>query len=291
MQAKPKLIIIAGPTAVGKTSYAIKMAQKLNTVILSADSRQIYKGMPIATAQPSLAEKAGIPHYLVGHVDPISAYSAGHYEREAIQLLKDLFLKYPQIILTGGTGLYIKAIMDGLDEFEPIKASIRTALNDQYQNEGLDCLLEELDHSDPVYAKIVDRKNPRRIIRALEVIRGTGQLFSSLRKNQPKERFFDTHTILLERSRPELYDRINQRVLLMQEAGLLEEAQKWYPLKNLNATKTVGYKELFQYFDGIISLDRAIELIQQNTRRYAKRQITWFGKMDFDEVIKLHSKQ
>ncbi len=285
MQKKPKLIILAGPTAVGKTAYSIEMAQKLNTVILSADSRQIYKGMPIATAQPTTEERVGIPHYLIGHVDPTSTYSAGHYEREAIQLLKALFEKYPQIILTGGTGLYIKAIIEGLDAFNPIDESIRTSLNQSYENDGLHALLEELDLSDPAYAKIVDRKNPRRIIRALEVIRSTGKPFSSLRKNKPKERFFETHTILLERNRPELYARINQRVLEMMNDGLLEEAQKWFPQRHLNATNTVGYKELFQYFDGDISKDRAIELIQQNTRRYAKRQITWFGKMAFDEKV------
>lgn len=267
----------------GKTSYAISLAQKLNTVILSADSRQIYAGMPIATAQPDRQERKGIPHYLIGHVDPLAnTYSAGQYEREAIHLLQKLFKKYPTIILTGGTGLYIDAVIKGLDEFPEVDFAIRSGLQEELETLGLRHLLQELDTKDPAYAKIVDRQNPRRIIRALEFIRSTGLPFSSFRKNKPKQRFFETTTILLERERPILYDRINRRVLQMVEAGLIEEAKKWYPHRNLNATQTVGYKELFEYFDGTISLDRAIALIQQNTRRYAKRQLTWFRKRRID---------
>lgn len=283
----PRLLIVAGPTAVGKTSFSISLAQKLDTVILSADSRQVYKGMPIATAQPSMTERQGIKHYLIGHIDPLAPYSAGQFEREAIDLLTDLFQKHSTIILTGGTGLYIRAITQGLDEFPDIDPNIRVSINDAYTNHGLAPLLEELDREDPAYAKIVDRQNHRRVIRALEFIRGTGLPYSSFRKNQPKERFFETTTILLERERPELYDRINQRVHMMVEDGLIEEARKWYPHREFNATQTVGYKELFQYFDGDITQERAIELIQQNSRRYAKRQMTWFRKMPVDTPINL----
>jgi len=283
---RPKLIVIAGPTAVGKTSYAISMAQKLNTVILSADSRQVYAGMPIATAQPDMEERQGVPHYLIGHIDPKESYSAGQFEKEAIDLLEKLFKKHDTIILTGGTGLYIDAVIEGLDDFPPVNPIIRQELNEKFEKSGLDALVKELEETDPAYAKTVDRQNHRRVIRALEFIRTSGQPFSSFRKNKPKDRFFDTHIILLERDRAELYDRINRRVLLMLEAGLVKEAQKWYPLRSYNSTQTVGYKELFQYFDGDITLDRAVELIQRNTRRYAKRQLTWFRKMKVDEVKK-----
>ncbi len=286
---KPKLIVIAGPTAVGKTSYAISLAKKLNTVILSADSRQIYSGMPIATAQPTMDERQGVPHYLIGHIDPKSHYSAGQFEREAIQLLEKLFLEHDTIILTGGTGLYIDAVIKGLDEFPPIDPSIRQELNETYAQSGLQILLKELEAADPAYAKIVDKHNHRRIIRALEFIRSSGQPFSSFRKNKPKDRFFQTEIILLERDRDKLYDRINRRVLLMLDAGLLAEAKKWYPLRDYNSTQTVGYKELFEHFDGHISLERAIELIQQNTRRYAKRQLTWFRRLNIDEIVLLDS--
>lgn len=286
---KPKLIVIAGPTAVGKTSYAISLAKKLNTVILSADSRQIYSGMPIATAQPTMDERQGVPHYLIGHIDPKSHYSAGQFEREAIQLLEKLFLEHDTIILTGGTGLYIDAVVKGLDEFPPIDPSIRQELNETYAQSGLQILLKELEAADPAYAKIVDKHNHRRIIRALEFIRSSGQPFSSFRKNKPKDRFFQTEIILLERDRDKLYDRINRRVLLMLDAGLLAEAKKWYPLRDYNSTQTVGYKELFEHFDGHISLERAIELIQQNTRRYAKRQLTWFRRLNIDEIVLLDS--
>ncbi len=286
---KPKLIVIAGPTAVGKTSYAISLAKKLNTVILSADSRQIYSGMPIATAQPTMDERQGVPHYLIGHVDPKSHYSAGQFEREAILLLEKLFLEHDTIILTGGTGLYIDAVIKGLDEFPPIAPSIRQELNEIYAQSGLPILFKELEAADPAYAKIVDKQNHRRIIRALEFIRSSGQSFSSFRKNKPKDRFFETETILLERDRDILYNRINRRVLLMLDAGLLAEAKKWYPLRDYNSTQTVGYKELFEHFDGHISLERAIELIQQNTRRYAKRQLTWFRRLNIDEIVLLDS--
>jgi len=285
--SKPKLIVIAGPTAVGKTSYAISLAQKLNTVILSADSRQVYAGMPIATAQPDMDERQGVPHYLIGHIDPKHHYSAGAFEKEAIQLLEKLFKKHHTIILTGGTGLYIDAIIKGLDDFPQIDPTIRQELNEIHEDSGLETLLQELEQSDPEYYKIVDKQNPRRIIRALEFIRSSGQPFSSFRKNKPKDRFFETTIILLERDRKTLYNRINQRVLQMIEAGLLAEAKKWYPLRNYNSTQTVGYKELFEYFDGTITLERAIELIQQNSRRYAKRQMTWFRKLNIDEVVAL----
>lgn len=285
--SKPKLIVIAGPTAVGKTSYAISLAQKLNTVILSADSRQVYAGMPIATAQPDMDERQGVPHYLIGHIDPKHHYSAGAFEKEAIQLLEKLFKKHHTIILTGGTGLYIDAVIKGLDDFPQIDPTIRQELNEIHEDSGLETLLHELEQSDPEYYKIVDKQNPRRIIRALEFIRSSGQPFSSFRKNKPKDRFFETTIILLERDRKTLYNRINRRVLQMVEAGLLAEAKKWYPLRMYNSTQTVGYKELFEHFDGTITLERAIELIQQNSRRYAKRQMTWFRKLNIDEVVAL----
>lgn len=284
---KSNLIVIAGPTAVGKTSYAISLAQKLNTVILSADSRQIYAGMPIATAQPDMEERQGVPHYFIGHVDPKEHYSAGQFEKDAIQLLETLFKKHHTIILTGGTGLYIDAVIKGLDDFPPVNPKVRQELNEIYAHAGLETLLKELEEADSAYAKIVDRQNPRRIIRALEFIRSSGLPFSSFRKNQPKDRFFETKIILLERDRAELYDRINQRVLLMLKDGLIDEAKKWYPLRNYNSTQTVGYKELFEYFDGSITLERAIELIQQNSRRYAKRQLTWFRRLAVDEYVDL----
>ena len=273
-----ELIVISGPTAVGKTSLAINLAKKINTEIISADSRQFYKELNIGVARPSQKELNSIKHHFIGHISIQDNYNAGEYEAEAIEKINSLFQKYDKLVITGGSGMYIDAITNGMDNLPNVDKSIREELNELFKHEGILPLQEELMGKDIDYYNIVDKQNHIRLIRALEIIRQTGKTFTSFRTNPKKERDFKIKKFVLIRDREELIQRINQRVDIMVEEGLIEEARELYPFRDLNALNTVGYKELFKYFDSKISLEEAIEEIKINTRKYAKRQVTWFRK-------------
>lgn len=275
---KPQLIGIVGPTAVGKTAVAIQVAQALDTVILSADSRQFYQEMSIGTAKPSPDELEKAPHYFIDSHHITANLSAGDYERGALYLLDQLFVKHAQIVLVGGSGLFINALLKGLDDLPSVSEEIREKWNRLYAEKGISYLQEALAEADPDYYTEVDRNNPQRLIRALEVCEGTGQAFSSFRKKQTSARPFETLLIGLDMDRSQLYTRINQRVDQMMANGLLDEVRSLWAYRDLPALKTVGYAELFEYLEGKVSLEKAIEKIKQNTRRYAKRQLTWFRK-------------
>lgn len=275
---KKHLIVITGPTAIGKTGLAIFIAKKLKTEIISFDSRQFYQEMKIGTAVPSDEELKEVPHHFIQNLSIEQDYSVGNFERDALVKIEELFEKYDYLVFVGGSGLYEKAVTEGLDEFPQVDKSIRLNLIYEYDIHGLEPLQNELKEVDPVYYNLVDLNNPVRIIRALEIYRGTGKPFSSYRKNNYSARNFQVTKIGLELSREEIYDRINKRVDLMMQEGLLEEVKSLYPKKHLNSLQTVGYRELFDYLDGKIELDFAIEEIKKNTRRYAKRQLTWYRK-------------
>jgi len=274
------LIIIAGPTAVGKTEIAISLAQEFKTSIVSCDSRQLYKEMNIGTAKPSSSELSKVPHHFINHLSINDAYSAGKYENEAIAQLDTLHQTNPVIILTGGTGLYLNAIVNGIDVYPDIDPLILEQLDNRLELNGLEDLLQELKTFDPEYYQEVDKNNSRRIIRALSVIKQSCKTFTSFRSGRSKTRNFTPIHILLQRERAELYDRINHRVDKMIEEGLEKEALSLYPQKGLKSLQTVGYQEFFEFFDGNISKTRALELIKQNSRRYAKRQMTWYRKQE-----------
>lgn len=272
------LIVITGPTAIGKTSLAIFLAQQLKTEIISFDSRQFYRELSIGTAVPSSEELAMIPHHFIQNLSILDEYSVGDFERDALVKINELFQKYNDLILVGGSGLYEKAVTEGLDQFPEIDKTIRQKLIDEFNENGLEVLQNELKAVDPIYFEQVDINNPVRIIRALEIYRGTGKPFSSFRKNNFTARNFNVLKIVLELPREEIYNRINKRVDMMMENGLLDEVKSLYKFKHLNSLQTVGYKELFDYLDGKIDLSFAIEEIKKNTRRYAKRQLTWYRK-------------
>ena len=272
------LIVIAGPTAIGKTDLSLSVAKHYNTDILSCDSRQFYKEMNIGTAVPSIDERSQVKHHFIQNLSIEENYSVGQFERDAYAKIEELHKENNILIMVGGSGLYIDAVCRGLDEFPAIPEQLREELNSRLQNEGIEALEKQLNLLDPDYHNIVDRSNPHRIIRALEVCIASGKAFSSFRKQQKQKRKFKTIKIILNRDREILYKRINQRVDLMMEKGLLEEAKSLYQYKNCNALQTVGYKELFAYFDGEWDLQTAMAEIKKNTRRYAKRHITWFRK-------------
>ena len=276
MKKHKYLIVIAGATAVGKTKMAIQLAADLKAEIFSADSRQFYREMSIGTAKPSAIELQSAEHHFIDNLSIQDEYSVGDYEKECLAALDIYFEKKKIAILCGGTGLYIKAICEGLDQFPKVPPSYRTALKEELENNGLSRLQEELKEKDPEYFSQADVHNPQRVIRALEIIRFTNRSFMSFWKKDMKERPFKVLKFALEMDRKKLYERINQRVDLMIVAGLVEEAKSLHPFKKKNALQTVGYKELFAHFDGEMGLDEAIELIKRNTRRYAKRQMTWF---------------
>jgi len=272
------LISIVGPTAIGKTALSIKLAQQFNTEIISADSRQFYKEMNIGTAVPSLEELNAVKHHFIQHKSINDSYSVGDFEREAISEIDTIYESSPIVVMVGGSGLYVKAITKGLDYFPEVNANIRIELNEQLKSEGLEQLQEQLKSLDNEAYKTIAIANPQRIIRALEICLGTGKPYSSFLTNPEKTRNFKTVTIGLNAERSIIYDRINQRADLMLEHGLLEEAEKLFAYKHLNALNTVGYKELFAYFEGTTTLEFAISEIKKNTRRFAKRQLTWFRK-------------
>ena len=272
------LIVIAGPTASGKTAFSIELAKALDTVILSADSRQFYKEMSIGTAAPTEEELRQAKHYFVHHISIEDKYDVADYEYDAITLLDELFKTHDAVIMTGGSGLFIDAVCNGIDAMPDVQPEIREKVEKLYQDEGLNGMQETLQRLDPDYYAIVDQQNPRRLQRALEVCYQTGKPFSSFRSGNTAQRNFDIKKYALLWDRQELIKRIDRRVYLMMEQGLLEEAKALYPKRHLNALNTVGYKELFAYFDGNCTLDKAIEQIKIHTRQYAKRQMTWLRK-------------
>ena len=278
MSKKPLLICVVGATAIGKTSLSIALATAFNTEIISADSRQFYSSMNIGTAVPSAQELEAAPHHFIQHKSIFDSYNVGDFEREALLKLDTLFSKKSTAILVGGSGLYVDAVVNGLDHFPDIDKQIREALNTQLDNDGLAFLQQELMRVDPLYYKTMDTGNPRRVIRALEIYRATGKPYSSFLKDRAANRNFETLYIGLTAERPIVYQRINKRVDIMLENGLLEEVKQLRAHKDLNALQTVGYRELFQYFDGTLTLEKAVEEIKKNTRRFAKRQGTWFRK-------------
>ena len=278
MQEKKQLIVILGPTASGKTGLSIEVARHFDAPVLSCDSRQFYREIPIGTAAPTAEEQDKVPHYFVGNRSVTEFYNAGRYEEDALKQLDELFQTHDRVVMVGGSGLYIDAVCEGMDDIPAVDPSIRPALQKRFEEGGLEILLAELQKLDPEYYEKVDRQNPARVIRALEVCKGTGKAYTALRKGTLKERPFTVIKIGVNMPREELYDRINRRVDGMLEAGLEAEARRVYPLRKHNALQTVGFREFFAYFDGEISRDEAIDLIKRNSRRYAKRQMTWFGR-------------
>jgi tRNA dimethylallyltransferase len=279
MQPKRKtLLTIVGPTAIGKTRMAIALATHFGTEILSCDSRQFFKELRIGTAVPSAEELAQVPHHFIQHKSIFESYSVGDFERDVIALLDKLFKKHDVVVMVGGSGLYAKAIIDGLDDFPEVDEVIRQELNEAYAQKGIGYLQELLKTLDEVQYNQMDVQNPQRLIRALEVCRASGKPYSSFLQRKEKQRDFTSVQIGLTADRTEVYERINKRVDMMLEEGLLIEAQDMMPYKHLNALQTVGYKELFSFFEGECSFEAAIEAIKMNTRRFAKRQFTWFQK-------------
>ena len=272
------LLVLLGPTGVGKTAWSIRIAEKLSSPILSADSRQLYKGMPIGTAAPTPDQLSRAKHYFVGILSPEEYYSASRYEEEAITLIEKLHKKHPVVVMVGGSMLYIDAVCRGIDEMPTIDDELRKDLQQLYRKEGLDPIRQQLKLLDPVFYRQVDLKNPKRVIHALEVCLMTGKPYSSLRTNLRKKRPFRIVKIGFTRERQELYDRINARVDDMIDNGLIEEAQRLYPLRHLNSLNTVGYKELFDSFDGKYDLNTAIEKIKQHSCNYARKQLSWFKR-------------
>ncbi len=272
------LVVIAGPTASGKTASAIKVASTLGTVIISADSRQFYKEIPIGTAAPSKEELDSVKHYMIHNLSIDQKYDVADYEHDVLKLLKKLFVDNDVVVLTGGSGLFIDAVCNGIDEIPDISQNTREEVEKLYKNGGVNALQDRLQQCDPQYFEIVDKDNPRRLQRALEVYYQTGLPYSSFRKNKAKERDFKIIKTALLWDRVELINRINLRVEKMLSEGLVAEAKSMYPKRHLNSLNTVGYKELFDYFDGKISLNEAVEQIKISTRQYAKRQMTWLRK-------------
>ena len=275
---KPTLIVISGPTATGKSALSVEVARLLDTDIISADSRQIYSGIPIVTAVPTEEERRGVKHHLM-EVLPLDAYySASEFERDALQITRRLLEERGVAVACGGSMMYVDALCHGIDELPTVPHDIRSQLTDELSQNGSEWLVAELERLDPDYYKIVDKNNLKRVFHAVEIIRASGRTYTSLRTGQKKERDFNIVKILLEAERPILFDRINRRVDCMVEAGLEEEAHKVWPLRHLNSLNTVGLKEMFAWFEGKMQREEAIERIKKNTRVYAKKQITWRKK-------------
>ncbi|WPU95827.1 tRNA (adenosine(37)-N6)-dimethylallyltransferase MiaA [Mucilaginibacter sabulilitoris] len=272
------LIVVAGPTAVGKTAAAIELAKHFNTVVVSADSRQFFREMAIGTAKPNAAELAAVKHYFIDSHSIAEPFSVGDFEKQGLALLDELFKTHHHVVLAGGSGLYIKAICEGFDELPTTDPAIREKLNRELEETGIASLQQKLKLADPDYYNEVDLGNPQRIIRALEVFESSGKPISSYRQATVNKRPFRIIKLALNLPREVLYNRINERVDVMIQQGLLAEVKALLPHRHLNALNTVGYTELFDYFDGKTSLEKAIEMIKQNTRRFAKRQLTWFRK-------------
>ncbi len=291
---RKKLIVIAGPTAVGKTSVAIHLAKEFRTAIVSADSRQIYREMNVGTAKPTAADRAAVPHYFIDTHSVADTYDAASYATDALGVVADLFTRHDEVILCGGSGLYIKGVCDGFDEMPDIPEGLRNDLIRSYREHGLPWLQERMRDLDPDAMDSIDIKNPHRLIRALEVKLASGESIMSFRKNKKHDRNFISVKIGLELPREELYNRIDTRMNHMIGEGLFEEARTLYPLRHYNALQTVGYQEIFDFIDKRYDRDECIRLLKRNSRRYAKRQLTWFKKdpgfrwfspHDFDAII------
>jgi tRNA dimethylallyltransferase len=278
VKKRKTLVVIVGPTGIGKTDLGVFLAQKLGTEIISADSRQFYKELKIGTAVPSDEELAAAKHHFIGHLSIHDYYNASTFEFEVIDLLNINFQQFATMIMVGGSGMYVDAVCRGIDDLPETDQEIRAKLEKKYQEEGIESLRFELKKLDPEYYDVVDLRNPKRILKGLEICMMTGKTYTSFRRSIKKERDFDIVKIGLTMDREKLYERIEKRVDLMVEQGLIGEAKDFYPFKHLNALNTVGYKELFAHFDGEYDLDKAIELIKRNSRRYAKRQLSWFNR-------------
>ena len=278
MVNRKTLVVLLGPTGVGKTELSLRVAEHYGCPILNCDSRQVFRGIPIGTAAPTAQELARVKHYFIASRDLQDDYNAGRYERDALELLDELFLTHDVVVMTGGSMLYADAVCNGLDDLPTVPDAIRAEVTENFKLQGLTWLQQEVQRLDPEYWEIVDQSNPARLAHCVELSLTTGKPYSSLRTNTRKERPFRILKIALERPREELYERINTRVSQMMEDGLLEEVKAVYPLRRLNSLQTVGYRELFGYLDGEYDLRRAVELIRQNTRHYAKRQMTWFRR-------------
>lgn len=272
------LVVLLGPTGVGKTELSLRLAEYFHTPIISSDSRQVYKELPIGTAAPTPEQLARVKHYMVGTLSLTDYYSASLFEEEVMALLLQLHTEHPTVLMTGGSMMYIDAVCKGIDDIPTVTPEIRKAVYDQYETEGLAPLLEELRLADPEHYAFVDHCNYKRVLHAVEICRLTGKPYSSFRTNSRKERPFRIIKVGLKRDREELCERINARVDQMMADGLLEEARKVYPFRHLNSLNTVGYKELFMYLSGEWSLDFAIEKIKRNSRVYARKQMTWFKR-------------
>ena len=273
-----RLLVIVGPTGCGKTDLSIRLAEHYGAPIISTDSRQFYRGLPIGTAQPTSEQLGRAEHHFIADREVIEDLNCGRYEVLALERLEQLFQRHDTVIAVGGSGLYVRALCEGMDELPEADEELRAELTRRLESEGVAALAAELEQLDPVYYAAVDRQNPARVLRALEVCRQTGVPYSALRTGARRERPFRIVKIGIELPREELYARIDRRVELMMAEGLEEEARRMLPHRHLNSLQTVGYKELFAFFDGAISREEAVELIQRNSRRYAKRQITWFRR-------------
>ena len=278
MSSAKTLIVITGPTAVGKTALCLDIAQHFGIPIINADSRQIYKELKIGTASPTSEQLQLVPHYFVGSLSLTDYYSASLFEQQVLEILSRQFHEHDFALMAGGSMMYIDAVCDGIDDIPTVDDVTRETLKQRLKEEGLEALVEQLKELDPEYYEIVDRQNPRRVVHGLEICLMTGKTYTSFRKREKKERPFRIVKIGLNRPREELYDRINQRVDQMMQQGLLEEAKALYPMRQMNALNTVGYKELFDYLDGRWPLEEAVERIKGNTRRYARKQLTWYKK-------------
>lgn len=282
------LFVILGPTGVGKTELCLTIAKHLKTPIINADSRQIFAELPIGTCAPTPKQQSIVKHYFVGNHQLHDYYSAAKYEQDVLTLISRLFngeedgIEHDTALLSGGSMMYIDAVCKGIDEIPTVDNNTRELMKQRLASEGLEALVEELKQLDPEHWSIVDRNNPRRVVHALEICHMTGKTYTSFRTNSIKQRPFNIVKIGLNRPRDILYDRINQRVLTMMEQGLENEARKVYPLRHLNSLNTVGYKELFAYFDGLIPQEEAVRQIQSNTRQYMRKQLTWYKK---DEIV------
>ena len=274
--------MITGPTAVGKTELCLDVASHFGIPIINADSRQIYRELKIGTAAPTEAQLRQVRHYFVGSLSIDDYYSASLYEQQVLELLDELFKTSDYALLSGGSMMYIDAVCNGIDDIPTVDEETRTLLKKRLAEEGLEALCEQLRELDPEHYDIVDKQNPRRVVHALEICLMTGRTYTSFRTNERKQRPFNIRKVAINRPREELYERINHRVDLMMEQGLLEEVRSLYPKRHLNALNTVGYKELFTYLDGEWSIDEAVERLKGNTRRYARKQLTWFKR---DEAV------